>query len=58
MIWDVEKVWTFDFNTMVISESQTLFETPHLFADFIFQVSGLLIKYLIYFNKQIGHFYT
>ena len=27
-----------------------VFETPHLFADFIFQVSGLLLRFG---NKQI-----
>ena len=47
---DIEKIWTFGFitfSTSSIFESETFFETPHLFPDFIFQVSCLLIKYLI-----------
>ena len=45
---NVKKVWKFGLITIgLILRNQTLFEILNLFVDFIFQVSVLLIEYLV-----------
>lgn len=48
-IEDFENVWVIGFITMpgCIFDSQTFFKIPHLFADFVFQASNLLINIVI-----------
>ena len=48
----VEKISTFDFFIIgFIFDFQTVCKIANLFADFIFQVSGLLIKCIANFSS-------